>query len=201
VDNFDGAGGSGCAVNNYSRLAHLPKVNLKKGIHLMQRIKVSFDTWIQLVGMLGVLGGLVFVGLEMRQSQQIAIGGQVQARNEAFLNLYLSMLGEDSTGRSLTASGYLAALRDPTELSEDEYDVWYTIKSWQVMSLQNAYQQYEMGLLPKSVWEQVDSRIQEQYSDCYIRPIWRTAATPSMRAYLSTLSLDCAIGQAEGLKR
>ena len=44
--------------------------------------KVSIDVWIQLIGMLGVLGGLVFVGLEMRQSQMIAIGAQQQARAE-----------------------------------------------------------------------------------------------------------------------
>ena len=40
--------------------------------------KVSIDVWIQLIGMLGVLGGLVFVGLEMRQSQMIAIGDSVR---------------------------------------------------------------------------------------------------------------------------
>ncbi len=34
------------------------------------------------MGMPGVLGGLVFVGLEMRQSQRIAIGAQQQARAE-----------------------------------------------------------------------------------------------------------------------
>ena len=39
--------------------------------------KVSIDVWIQLIGMLGVLGGLVFVGIEMRQSQIIAIGAQI----------------------------------------------------------------------------------------------------------------------------
>ena len=39
----------------------------------MKRIKVSFDTWIQLLGMIGVLGGLVFVGLQMEQPQRIAI--------------------------------------------------------------------------------------------------------------------------------
>ena len=44
--------------------------------------KVSLDVWIQLLGMLGVLGGLVFVGLEMQQSQRIAIGAQQQARAE-----------------------------------------------------------------------------------------------------------------------
>ena len=39
----------------------------------MNRIKVSFDAWIQLLGMIGVLGGLIFVGLEMRQTQTIAL--------------------------------------------------------------------------------------------------------------------------------
>ena len=35
--------------------------------------KVSLDTWIQLLGMLSVLAGLLFVGLEMRQTQRIAL--------------------------------------------------------------------------------------------------------------------------------
>ena len=38
--------------------------------------KVSLDTWIQLLGMVGLLGGLIFVGLEMRQSQRIAMAAQ-----------------------------------------------------------------------------------------------------------------------------
>ena len=48
----------------------------------MKKDKVGFDTWIQLLGMMGVLGGLVFVGLEMQQSQTIALGAQQQARTE-----------------------------------------------------------------------------------------------------------------------
>ena len=51
----------------------------------MKEIKVSFDTWVQLLGMLGVLGGLVFVGLEMRQSQTIALAAQSQARASMLL--------------------------------------------------------------------------------------------------------------------
>ena len=46
----------------------------------MQRIKVSFEIWVQLLGMFGVLGGVVFVGLEMQQSQRIAMAGQQQER-------------------------------------------------------------------------------------------------------------------------
>jgi len=51
----------------------------------MMKVKVSFDTWVRLLRMLGVLGGLVFVGLEMRQTQQIAIALQVDARNQSQL--------------------------------------------------------------------------------------------------------------------
>ena len=51
----------------------------------MNMKKVSLDTWIQLLGMIGVLGGVVFVGLEMQQSQRIAIASQVQARNQSVL--------------------------------------------------------------------------------------------------------------------
>jgi hypothetical protein len=155
------------------------------------------NTLIQLLGLIGVAASLVFVGVELRQSQQIAIAGQVQARNQAFLDLYTTTMGEDPIGRSLIADGYLTPDSDPTDLIEIEYDVWNAIKFWQVMSLQNAFQQYEMGLLPETVWEQVNSRIQGQYANCYIRPIFLTTVVPSMDAYLQTLSQDCGIGTLE----
>jgi len=34
--------------------------------------KIRLDVWIQPIGVLGVLAGLIFVGLEMRQSQEKA---------------------------------------------------------------------------------------------------------------------------------
>ena len=61
----------------------------------MKKIKVSFDTWIQLLGMVGVLGGLVFVGLEMQQSQTIAIAAQIQARNQANMDFALTLLSAE----------------------------------------------------------------------------------------------------------
>ena len=60
----------------------------------MKRIKVSFDTWIQLLGMIGVLGGLVFVGLQMEQSQRIAIIriSNTKKRSYFLLQVLLSVL-------------------------------------------------------------------------------------------------------------
>ena len=42
--------------------------------------KVSLDVWIQLLGMISVLAGLIFVGLELQQSQRIAVAAQQQDR-------------------------------------------------------------------------------------------------------------------------
>ena len=54
--------------------------------------KVSLGTWIQLFGMIGLLGGLVFVGLELQQSQRIAIATQIQGRNQMMSNYLLAPL-------------------------------------------------------------------------------------------------------------
>ena len=43
--------------------------------------KVGLDTLVQLLGMLGVIASLAFVGLEMRQSQRIALLSQIQERS------------------------------------------------------------------------------------------------------------------------
>ena len=48
--------------------------------------KVSLDTWIQLLGMVGLLGGLIFFGLEMKQSQQIASAAQQTERTNMLLD-------------------------------------------------------------------------------------------------------------------
>ena len=67
----------------------------------MQKVKVSFDTWIQLLGMVGVLGGLVFVGLEMQQTQRIALAGQVQARDQRGIDRIIAGLEGNLTALKL----------------------------------------------------------------------------------------------------
>ena len=48
---------------------------------------ISFSGVVNLFGVLGVIGSLIFVGLELRQSQRIAQAQQQQERIAAFLNL------------------------------------------------------------------------------------------------------------------
>ena len=41
---------------------------------------------VQFLGMIGIIGSLIFVGLQMQQTQRIAIAGPVQERTEMFVN-------------------------------------------------------------------------------------------------------------------
>ena len=158
----------------------------------MKRIKVSFDTWIQLLGMIGVLGGLIFVGLEMRQSQIIAVAGQAQARNQAQLDFQLGVLtSENNFSRDIFDTGGINDL-NPANLAQEEAQALRHVLNWRAVSLQNAFQQYQLGLLPEDVWEQVKSRTQQHWESCYSRPSLANVI-PSFREYLESLPVeDCA---------
>ena len=45
-------------------------------------VAISFTGVANFLGVVGVIGSLIFVGLELRQTQQIAIAAQVQSRAE-----------------------------------------------------------------------------------------------------------------------
>ena len=46
--------------------------------------KIDIQDLIELLGIVGIIGSLIFVGLEMRQSQRIEIAGQQLGRSALF---------------------------------------------------------------------------------------------------------------------
>ena len=54
--------------------------------------KINLDTWIQLIGMLSVVAGLIFVGIEMRQTQQVALAAQQQQKSISIIRHYRIVL-------------------------------------------------------------------------------------------------------------
>ena len=114
----------------------------------MERIKVSFDTWIQLLGMLSVLAGLVFVGLEMRQSQQIALAAQQQARTEIFTGIVNSV--NESSEVSLYQILVKARDNEPLTASEKKITENYALQT--IWVFENDFIQYQAGLIDENVW-------------------------------------------------
>ena len=59
--------------------------------------KIDIQDLIQLLGIVGIIGSLIFVGLEMRQSQRIEIAGQQLGRSALFgrlINAYTEAGGD-----------------------------------------------------------------------------------------------------------
>jgi hypothetical protein len=114
----------------------------------MKKVKVNFDTWIQLLGMTGVLGGLVFVGLEMRQSQQIALAAQQQARTEIFTGIVNSV--NESSEVSLYQILVKARDNEPLTASEKKITENYALQT--IWVFENDFIQYQAGLIDENVW-------------------------------------------------
>ena len=92
--------------------------------------KVSIDTWIQLLGMLSVVAGLVFVGLEMQQTQRIALANQQQARTELITDM---MLVDMELVGDFGASGQIAT-------------DWEGMNPQQIMTCEYIHKTHQVGL-------------------------------------------------------
>jgi len=131
----------------------------------MKEIKVSFDTWIQLLGMLSVLAGLVFVGLEMRQSQQIALATQQQARTEIFTGIVNSV--NESSEVSLYQILVKARDNEPLTASEKKITENYALQT--IWVFENDFIQYQAGLIDENVWLAKLHSVRTLSSLCHFR--------------------------------
>ena len=152
----------------------------------MKNIKVSFDTWVQLLGMLGVLGGLIFVGLEMRQNYEIALGNQHQGRTELRAALLMSPL-----------EGNIDAVKveflDWEEQTEEQKQITIQIQRFRWALLENLFFQYNLGLISEGVWRQTEGNIRRYYDRCELRDaITLSLSNPAFQEYVNSFPDKCA---------
>jgi len=152
--------------------------------------KLEINDLIQIAGMFGIIGSLIFVGLQMKQTQTIALGEQIQARNQMLLDSQLIFLGDEHIGRELIAESDVAAI-NPENMSDEVRAVWRQIISVRGVTIQNAFQQYQLGLLPEDVWQQAVQRISLHWENCHVRPIWTGLVIPTFLDYLNSFPEDC----------
>ena len=115
--------------------------------------KVSLDTWIQLIGMLGVLGGLIFVGLEMQQNQRIALAAQQTARVELFSNMVNSL--------TQVKINYQSA-----NMTDGEFDPQRNVTHQLLWIFENDYLQSSLGLMDEGIWQSKQRVMLGNFSRC-----------------------------------
>jgi len=114
----------------------------------------------ELVGIVAIVASLLFVGLQLKQNQEIALATQYQARAEATMNLHLASIEADWVAP-------IPALRNGVsdELSARDINLYL----WLWIQFDNHYYQYQSGFLDESAWQAQLRNIKELYSSCRAR--------------------------------
>ncbi len=133
-------------------------------------MKLENKQLIEIVGIIAVVASLLFVGLELRQTREIAVAAQYQERSYAALDYYYEILGHDS-GMSRIAEriesrewppGFLSD-QEANWLAENKAEERASRDTWAIINLfifDNHYFQYQSGFLTEESWLSVRSRLQ-----------------------------------------
>ena len=127
--------------------------------------KLDINAVVQLLGMLGIIISLIFVGLEMRQSQRIAIAGQYQAR--AAMNA-ASLQAAIEAGIDFSAQSGLSQ----SNLTSEEQVQQRNFTNLAYTRIDNDYYQYQQGLIDEETWRKKLFSIKSWYNNCDLREVW-----------------------------
>jgi hypothetical protein len=130
---------------------------------------MQFTKWkevAELVGLGAIVASLVFVSLQLKQGQEIALATQYQARAEATQELSLAHL----------EAGYvpfIPELRRGAERGTSAEDINTMLWLW--IQMDNHYYQYQAGYLPQDSWEAQLRSTMEMFEYCELRFVyeWR----------------------------
>jgi hypothetical protein len=120
------------------------------------------------LGMLGIIGSLIFVGIEIRQNQEIAMASQLQARNTALMAFYSAPLEGSSIALRLMEGGIEPEI---DWSSDDKRATLIAIVRVRVISLLNSYNQYNSGLIDEATYQYTLNRALEIYDNCRFREV------------------------------
>lgn len=136
--------------------------------------KISLDTWIQLVGMLSVVAGLIFVGIEMRQTQRVALAAQQQQRAATLIEI----IGTFSEANSPLS--WLDFVSEDFDVSEENSRALGENAAYQLwMIYENDYLQYELGLMDNEIWKAKLAAMRYLVSRCQFQDVNQAALTYS----------------------
>ena len=129
----------------------------------------------ELVGLAAIVASLIFVGLELRQSQQIALAAQYQARTESGREYFYKSLESDYRIQDLAKytetwewpEGLLSA-DEKQWLNELPSSVAAAAAYWAIINLygfDNYYYQYQSGFVSEEGWLALQSRLRALLRD------------------------------------
>ena len=126
--------------------------------------QTNWKDFAELLGIAAIFGSLVFVGLELRKSQQIAIAGQYQQRAESFveqLHARLAFSSEQERLANMVRSIYSDVIDAAVleSMSDEGIALAFTRASADATMFDNNYFQYQSGMMSDDGWQAMRGRL------------------------------------------
>lgn len=147
----------------------------------MVKSKPDFGSIIQLFGMLGIIGSLLFVGLEMRQTQKIAIAGQHQARSALTAQVVRAVDEKGFDVQSVYFEKNYNYEFSPIEISHrNAVHLGYFV-------YENDFYQFREGLMDQATWNSKLAGLKGLYDQCSMRSIYNTRSATFSKDFLEII--------------
>jgi ribosomal protein L20A (L18A) len=128
----------------------------------------------EIVGFLSIVGSLIFVGMQLNQSQEIAIAAQYQERASTAVEYYSSLMHDHQTVNDKAAEIVAAAdsgsaspaLRAFVEnRSPESIGIWFYRNRVFFMMLDNFHFQYISGFMAEESWDAFQRELRDELSN------------------------------------
>ena len=127
----------------------------------------------ELIGIAAIVASLLFVGLQMKQSQDIAIAAQYQERANTAIEYYSSFMSDPAIsdrGKRMIENGFYdtfpTAVRESISSETPVAIALAYLRFRMAMTMQdNNYFQYESGFMSEGAWQSQRNRFQKLFSN------------------------------------
>ncbi len=128
----------------------------------------------EIIGFVAIVGSLIFVGLQLRQSQEIAIASQYQERASTAVEYYSSQMQNErattdraeeiaaavSSGKASPALQSLIENRSPESVG-----IWFYRHRVFFVMLDNFHFQYRSGFMAEESWDAFRRQLRDELSN------------------------------------
>ena len=127
-------------------------------------MKASWKDKAEIIGIAAIVASLIFVGLQLKQSHEIALASQYNARAAITQEMYVAHL----------ESGYdpLSGFKPINEMSQAEFIASKAFVNWSWTAIDNYYFQHQAGFLPDETWRVMESIIKDGKGNELIRAVF-----------------------------
>ena len=143
----------------------------------------SLNNWMQFLAAVGVILSLIFVGVQIQQSREIAIAEIYQQRTALLLENFSIAVPTETEFRAWMK------VRTGEPLNPDEKFALTTRYAARIAYWENNHFQYQIGLLPEEQWEASKNSIRGQATQQAFLDTWERERFQLRRSFADEIDV------------